>query len=203
MLCVGIVVPCAPALLVSWLNVPASVPHRGDTIYVAPTSLSARYDIWRAEHGPLGRKLFESFCALDDPRKDALRLPMQRLNSAMRRASAVDSAVDLGIALEALFLNDLDDDRGELTFRLRLRMARFLEQEKAKRHDLFQLAGDLYSIRSVAVHTGRIPEKVKGTPSSILLRRGLLSRQVRLGNSLQMAFQIGEPFNSTSARPTC
>ena len=38
-----------------------------------------------------------------------MRLVMQRLNSPMRRDNPVDAALDLGIALEAMFLNDDED----------------------------------------------------------------------------------------------
>lgn len=90
----------------------------------------------------------------------------------MRRLSNVDSAIDLGIALEALFLSDLPDDRGELTFRLRLRVARYLEQNSKKREALFRLVGDLYSLRSTAVHTGRSPSDIRGRATSDLLEEG-------------------------------
>ncbi len=91
---------------------------------------------------------------LSEPTKDAVRLPMQRLSLAMRRLTNVDSAIDLGIALESIFLNDLQDDRGELTFRLRIRVTRWMEDDVSKRPNLYQLVGDLYTLRSRAAHSG-------------------------------------------------
>jgi hypothetical protein len=56
----------------------------------------------------------------------------------MRRLNLVDSSIDLGIVLETLYLSDMGDDRGELSFRLRTRVARgFLgnnENEKKKKN---------------------------------------------------------------------
>ena len=64
------------------------------------------------------------FKSLDVKKQRYFRVPLERLNMAIRRVSQVDSAIDTGIALEALFLSDQSDDRGELTFRLRVRGAR-------------------------------------------------------------------------------
>src|SRR6266436_8665068 len=63
-----------------------------------------------------------------------LRVPMQRLNSAMRRKSAVDSAIDLGIALESIFLRDTTDDRSELTFKLRVRSEEHTSELQSRLH---------------------------------------------------------------------
>jgi len=50
-----------------------------------------------------GSRLFSNWLGLSDERRLELRLPMQRLNSAMRRPSLVDSAIDLGMLLNPSF----------------------------------------------------------------------------------------------------
>jgi len=92
-----------------------------------------------------------------------MRLVTQRLISAVRSVTVtpVDASIDLGIALEGLYLSDMEDDRGELSFRLRTRAARLLGATKAERKDIFTLMGDVYKIRSTAVHTGVVNIKPK------------------------------------------
>jgi hypothetical protein len=104
------------------------------------------------------------FCTLDQHRREGLRLAMERFNLAMRSRSLVDAATDLGTAMEALFLTDVGE-RGELTFRLRVRGARFLAAGVEERKRIFALLADLYSLRSAAVHTGRVAPMLKGTDS--------------------------------------
>ena len=105
----------------------------------------------------------------------------------MQHEKVVDAAIDLGIALEALYLSDLSDDRGELTFRLRIRAARFIGTHAAERKRIFELVGKLYGLRSTAVHIGRL----KGQPSSI---RQLLNEGFLLGvQSIRKSIAAGEP----------
>jgi hypothetical protein len=107
----------------------------------------------------------------------------------LRRASATDSAIELGIALEALLLNDLDRDRGELTFRLRLRGARFLGATPSETREIFKSLRLAYDLRSRAVHSGNTPEELDGVPSSKILETGYgltvaaVEKIIRLGKS--------------------
>ncbi len=113
---------------------------------------------------------------------------MQRLNSAMRRKSAVDSAIDLGIALESIFLRDTTDDRSELTFKLRVRASRWLGATPEERGGLSALLRDLYAARSSAVHRGYVSDSIRGKPTHELLEEGhklaagALVRLIETGN---------------------
>jgi hypothetical protein len=95
--------------------------------------------------------------------QEHLRVALDRFNRAKSRSRPVDSAIELGIALESLFLNDMTGDRGELNFRLRTRVARLLQSELEARRDVSGLVGYLYEIRSQAVHTGRVRERRRGS----------------------------------------
>jgi len=116
-----------------------------------------------------GSCLFSNWLGLTEERRVELRVPMQRLNSAMRRSSPVDSAIDLGIALESIFL---PDGRGALTFRLRVRAARWLGSTPAERRCLSVTVDDLYKVRSMAVHGGRVPDTIRGRQARELLEEG-------------------------------
>jgi hypothetical protein len=108
------------------------------------------------------RELYAAFTRLDAKTRTHLRIPLDRLNRAKDRSSPTNSAIELGISLEALFLNDLESDRGELTIRLRIRAARFLGKDASERREIAELVRQLYSVRSIAVHTGKIDERKRG-----------------------------------------
>ena len=67
----------------------------------------------------------------------------------------VDSFIDISIALESLYLDDIDGS-GEFRFRFSLRAAWFLENNQENRHSLFKEFRSIYDRRSEAVHTGKI-----------------------------------------------
>lgn len=95
----------------------------------------------------------------------------------MRRGipvDAADAAIDLGIALEVLYLGGTGSEGlGELTFRLRIRAARFLGTDEADKKRLFNLVGDLYRLRSKAVHEGKLaPDKPGGRSTKEMLSEG-------------------------------
>jgi len=172
-LCIAVSGPFSSEVIVTWLDPPQWAPTMGIE-YSLPHSDDghAQDDVWTSKHCQIATKLFSDFKALTEDKKDALRLPMQRLTRAVRRLSKVDSAIDLGIALESLFLNDLSDDRGELTFRLKLRVAKYMEKEITKREEVFRLIGDLYRLRSIAIHTGRVPNALRKRNTPEILNNG-------------------------------
>jgi hypothetical protein len=92
----------------------------------------------------------------------------------MRTGELVDASIDLGVALESLLLSDREPDRGELGFTLRLRAARFLETDPARRRALARLVGAVYRARSTAVHTGQLPDRMDGHTTKALIAEGQL-----------------------------
>ncbi len=58
--------------------------------------------------------------------------------------------------MEAIFLND--NDQGELSYRLKQRAAWLLGNNYNERKEMTKLFGDLYKLRSTAVHTGDLPQ---------------------------------------------
>jgi hypothetical protein len=169
LLCLGLFGPTAPVLLAAWLEAPEWAPMiRG--------SLSMPFVEGPGRATPLPEKdaveasgLFSTWVGLTEERKAELRVPMQRLNSAMRRSNTVDSAIDLGIALESIFLGDELD---ELSFRLRVRAARWLGATPDERGKLSTLIRELYAARSRAVHRGQVPDMIKNRPTAELLEEG-------------------------------
>jgi hypothetical protein len=75
----------------------------------------------------------------------------------LRQGPIVDQAIDLGIALEALLLHDIDGPE-QLGFRLRLRGTLLLGGDLETRRRQMRSLRDIYSLRSAAVHQGRLEE---------------------------------------------
>jgi hypothetical protein len=171
LLCMTLIGPSAPLTISSWTQAAewAPVQIAGSSQGYPGRAVRRVYD--DADQQRL-KVLHEKFLVLLDAEKQHYRIPLARLNSAMRRTTWVDSAIDLGIALESIFLQDLEPDRGELTFRLRVRAARFLAVDVQERRSLFQFFGDLYGVRSNAVHSGTVPANVRGRDTQEVLNRG-------------------------------
>lgn len=169
LLCLGLLGPTAPVLLASWIEPPDWAPMIRGSLSMPFVEGPGKTRPFPETAAVEGSRLFSSWLDLPEERREELRVPMQRLNSAMRRSSPVDSAIDLGIALESIFL---PDGRGALTFRLRVRAARWLGSTPAERSRLSVTVGHLYEVRSMAVHRGRVPDAIHGRPTRELLEEG-------------------------------
>jgi hypothetical protein len=169
LLCLGLIGHTAPVVLASWLEAPEWAPIMAASYSMPFVEGPGKVQPFRDADVTEGSHLFATWRGLTDERRVALRVPMERLNSAMRRSEPVDSAIDLGIALESIFLRD---GRGGLTYRLRVRAARWLGSTPEERRRLSATAGDLYTVRSKAVHEGRVPDAVHQRTTRELLEEG-------------------------------
>jgi hypothetical protein len=98
--------------------------------------------------------IFDSFRSLSSRGKDKLRLPMRRLNTALRRRDDADTAIDLGIALESLVLGRVETDK---RYQAGIRCAFLLGGDDAdSRHRVYHLASELYHLRNRGVHRGAL-----------------------------------------------
>lgn len=179
--CLCLVGPYASQILASWVGFPAWAPTLVSGLSLPQPEGHSHEQSLPPDACRQGIELFIAFCALSPQFRARLRLAMQRLNRAMRRSSPVDSIIDLGIALEALYLNDMSEERNELTFRLKVRAARFLGKTEDERRQIFSLVGVLYAMRSRAVHTGVLSATVKDKPVRDILSDGysLTAKTVR------------------------
>lgn len=173
-LCMTIIGPCAPVILGKWIEPDEWVPAVGGS----SASIEQLFNVGGFNSFPSNldsnklNSIFQHWAVLPEKEKKHLRIALKRLNAALRKTTPVDSAIDLGIALESIFLTDREPDRGELTFTLRLRAARLLGNNEISRIELSKFFGTLYKIRSAAVHTGIIEETYAGLPTRFILDRG-------------------------------
>lgn len=91
---------------------------------------------------------------------EKLKIPIDRWIKSKAEDNPIDKIVDLGIALEALYLSE--GTKEQLTLQFRLRAAWHLGENKEQRKALMKEFKAIYDWRSTVVHTGKLPEKGSG-----------------------------------------
>jgi hypothetical protein len=103
---------------------------------------------------PRLRKLYHSFQAGSDRFHSRLRIALERLGAAKSKMSDAERALDLGIALEILLL---DNDRGDqLRTTAGLRGAWLVGENATSRLRVFKLLREVYDARSSVAHSGEL-----------------------------------------------
>ena len=97
--------------------------------------------------------IYKTLSSLKEGDGQKLEVPIKRWIKSKTDQSLEDSFIDIGIALESLYL---DGSHQELGFRLRLRAALFLEENPDERVSLMKDIRTTYGLRSDAVHEGII-----------------------------------------------
>lgn len=105
------------------------------------------------------KPLHESLCAMNGTNQARLRLVLRRIANYKKRKLLVDKAIELGIAIEIIFLED--EERLELTRTLSQRIAKFMESDLDKKIEINKFIKRIYKLRSSAVHTGKINQNKK------------------------------------------
>ena len=82
-----------------------------------------------------------------------LRIPIDRWAKSMAGDNPIDQIIDLGIALESLYV---PDSQGEVNLRFALHAAWHLGNNKTERQRLREEFRQIYAARSDVVHTGRL-----------------------------------------------
>jgi hypothetical protein len=130
------------------------------------------------------RPLVEQYLALGAHTLAALRVPLDRLNSAKLHLHAghlADCALDLGIALDALLCPETNT---EITYRLAIRGAVLRGGDAQQRRDTYDLLRCLYEARSAVAHgdTTRALRRRRGSPKITVAE--LLPEAVPLASEL-------------------
>ena len=90
--------------------------------------------------------------------REKLQIPIDRWIKSKAENDPVDKMIDLGIAFESLYLSD-GSQTSELSFRLQLRAAWFLGENKVHRQELMEIFRNIYKLRSKVAHTGKLSGK--------------------------------------------
>ena len=98
--------------------------------------------------------LYSSIRSLKEGEAKKLQIPITRWIKSKTRQPLVDTFIDLGIALESLYLDTGNAD--QQSFRLRLRAALFLKENLPDREEVIRDVREIYGLRSKAVHEGAV-----------------------------------------------
>ena len=104
------------------------------------------------------KDLYRNMLQLSAQTHDSLQIPIDRWIKSKGPASYVDKMIDLGIALESLYLGGIKG--AEVRFRFSLRASWHLSETRNERIDMMKTFKQIYDQRSNAVHTGVLPEEV-------------------------------------------
>ena len=132
--------------------------------------------------------LYWALSRLPQDVQDHLRIPIDRWTKSKTQQGYVDKMIDLGIALESFFLRGIRD---ELSFRLRLRAALYLEDEIEERRLLKNEFRKIYEIRSEAVHEGTVPKQVRVNGQTVRMREFIERSQELFKRSLLKVIENG------------
>ena len=92
---------------------------------------------------------------------EKLKIPIDRWIKSKSERNPVDKIIDLGIALESLYLSGTES-KNEIRFRFSLHAAWHLGVDKEHREGLMKKFKAIYDWRSAVVHTGKLPKKGSG-----------------------------------------
>ncbi len=109
------------------------------------------------------KRLYQMLSDLDPKNHEKLDVPISRWINSKREKSNVDQIIDLGIALESLYLRDPGLDR-----RLVLRGAWYLGKDIAERKKIAEQIKNIYKARSDAVHEGVLRLKRSQRPENLI-----------------------------------
>lgn len=113
------------------------------------------------------RCLYERLTNLNPGTVEKLQIPINRWIKSKASRNSVDKMVDLGIAFESLYLADREGN-SELSFQFRLRASWHLGKDKADREMLIDEFKAIYNLRSAAVHSGKLDDRVRIRPGEFL-----------------------------------
>lgn len=138
--------------------------------YMGRNYFGPKYEVAGAQIGEL-KDFWQTYSRKDWQQYKFLTVAIDRLNLGTERLRAEDRIIDSVICLESLFLHDSGEpqERGELRYRLALRGARFLAEDRTQRKRIFDELKQAYDVRSAIVHGGeyKLPKKADGTEMPI------------------------------------
>lgn len=113
------------------------------------------------------KQVFAGLRRLRERDRSSIVRATDRLRRSRSHRLAVDRAIDLGIALEMIFLHD-QSGQTELRYRAAVRAAWFLGKDGSERRTIFDSIKRAYDARSKAVHTGALTDQrlIKNLPEA-------------------------------------
>ena len=104
------------------------------------------------------KRIYDEFAEFNSDDKKKLLIAVKRWIKSKTFQEDVDRMIDLGIALESLYLPK--GNKEQLTYQFRFHASKYLGENEADREDLLAEFKKIYGCRSTAVHGGPLKETV-------------------------------------------
>ena len=106
------------------------------------------------------KHIYDDLAKFNPKHMEGMLIAINRWIKSKTSQMAVDKMIDLGVALESLYV---PDSRSESTFKLGVRAAWHLGESPGKRKEMKKTFGEIYNWRSSAVHRGKLPKTQEDT----------------------------------------
>ena len=103
--------------------------------------------------------LYERLVDLDSGGRNKLQIAIDRWIKSKAAGREVDKIIDLGIALEALYVSEPHPEKKGKDWQIRNHASAYLEADAKPQEELKNEFQEIYRWRSAAVHKGRLPRK--------------------------------------------
>ena len=136
-------------------------PGQAESTQLGRIDLSGSSTKVRTSQIEEAKRIYNEFAEFNQKDREKLLIVIKRWIKSKTSQEDVDRMIDLGIALESLYV---PEKSGESTFKFGVRAACHLTEDPANRKAVKKTFGKIYDWRSNAVHTGKLPSKTKNTP---------------------------------------
>lgn len=138
----------------------------------------------------LFKELVNKFFSVSSKDRQRLHVPLKHLNKALLNIESVETAIDLGIALESLLINP-DEGEGNISYKVRQRGTLLLGGSPHEKLSNFNLLKVLYKIRNDAVHTGEVKTTYKMNGIQVSVRELLKDGGILIVGLIREIFNRG------------
>lgn len=166
--CLTLVGPCSPQVLETFYGYRQRTPLSNPNVHLTSSQPWSEFQQIPVEPRcgifelSTAKEIVDKYLALPTEYRENLRIPLERLNNAVKRLATCDRAIELGIAYESLLGKDKDPDPEiSITSALRENGTLLHGGSEEKRKEVSDLIRDIYSIRSKAVHKGKLHRQMK------------------------------------------
>ena len=136
------------------------------------------------------KALYHALTQLPSETRKKLEVPITRWTRSHAQNTLEDRMIDLGIALESLYLSD--SDLNEITFKFSLRAAWHLGRDKSDRDQMVKKFKAIYRGRSTAVHRGTLPKRTRIAGKDITTTELVKEAQALCSKSIKSIINSGE-----------
>ena len=134
-------------------------PRDGTIASLIPANQFRYFTVADEDRIEKARCLYKRLVGFDSNDRDRLQIAIDRWIKSIAPESDVDKMIDLGIALEALYVSEPHPERKGIDWQIRHHASAYLKTDACPQETLKKKFQEIYRWRSAAVHKGRLPRK--------------------------------------------